>query len=59
MNKWPKPLTTFFRLIEQQSEGDDTSRKPLTIHMLNHYLSKPAQYPLPAFYLYAVQAITG
>ena len=28
--------------------------KHLSLHMLNHYLSKPAEYPMPAFYLFAV-----
>jgi len=32
--------------------------KQLSIHMLNHYLSKPVQYPIPAFYVFAVQAVT-
>ena len=36
-----------------------TGKKTITIHMLNHYLSKPAQYPIPAFYLFAIQHITG
>ena len=33
--------------------------KRLSIHMLNHYLSKPAEYPIPAFYIFAIQRITG
>jgi len=33
--------------------------KTLSIHMLNHYLSKPAAYPIPTFYLFAIQHITG
>jgi len=36
-----------------------TGKKTLSIHMLNHYLSKPAQYPIPAFYIFAIQSITG
>jgi len=32
--------------------------KHLSLHMLNHYLSKPAEYPMPAFYLFAIQRIT-
>ena len=32
--------------------------KHLSFHMLNHYLSKPAEYPMPAFYLFAIQRIT-
>lgn len=34
-------------------------RPPLSIHMLNHYLSKPVEYPLPAFVLPAIASITG
>jgi hypothetical protein len=36
-----------------QAEG-----KHLSLHILNHYLSKPAEYPIPAFYLFAIQRIT-
>ena len=31
----------------------------LTIHMLNHYLSKPTEYPVPAYYLFAIHRVTG
>ena len=31
----------------------------LSIHMLNHYLSKPTEYPLPAYYLFAIHHVTG
>ena len=34
-------------------------KKPLTIHMLNNYLSKPVQYPIPTYYIYAIQHVTG
>jgi len=30
----------------------------LSIHMFNHYLSKPVQYPIPAFILWAMQHVT-
>lgn len=33
--------------------------KHLSIHMFNHYLSKPTEYPIPSFYIYAIQSITG
>ncbi len=36
----------------------DDKRKCLTIHIFNHYLSKPAEYPIPAVYLTAIQHIT-
>lgn len=28
-------------------------------HMFNHYLSKPAEYPMPAVLIFAIQHITG
>ena len=31
----------------------------LSIHMFNHYLSKPTEYPMPAAIIYAIQHITG
>ncbi len=34
-------------------------RNPLTIHMLNNYLSKPLEYPMPAYLLVAIQHVTG
>lgn len=37
---------------------DGRSSKKLTIHMFNHYLSKPIDYPIPAYYLFAIQHIT-
>jgi len=36
----------------------ETDKKSLSIHMFNHYLSKPVQYPIPTFYIYAIQHIT-
>ncbi|MDY6971080.1 MAG: hypothetical protein SV775_02010 [Thermodesulfobacteriota bacterium] len=33
--------------------------KHLSIHMFNHHLSKPAQYPIPAPLLYAIHHVTG
>lgn len=38
---------------------DDGGRSPLSIHMLNHYLSKPVEYPISAAMLFAIQHITG
>jgi hypothetical protein len=31
----------------------------LSIHMLNHYLSKPSQYPMPAWILLGIIVLTG
>jgi len=36
-----------------------TCRKPLSLDILNNYLSKPAEYPLPAYLLYAIHHVTG
>ena len=41
---WPK---------EETKKG-----KHLSVHIFNHYLSKPIQYPIPLFYIYAIQHIT-
>lgn len=35
------------------------SSKRLTIHMLNHYFSKPVQYPMPSYYVFAIHRVTG
>ncbi|PKN67160.1 MAG: hypothetical protein CVU57_04205 [Deltaproteobacteria bacterium HGW-Deltaproteobacteria-15] len=35
------------------------SKKALSIHMFNHYLSKPIQYPPPAYLVFPIQHITG
>lgn len=32
--------------------------RELSIHMLNHYLSKPAEYPMPLHIIYALQGVT-
>jgi hypothetical protein len=37
----------------------DDKRKGLSIHIFNHYLSKPVEYPIPAVYLPAILRITG
>jgi hypothetical protein len=49
----------FGRTDEGAATEPPICRKPLTIHMLNNYLSKPLEYPLPAYYLYAVHHVTG
>ena len=37
----------------------DDKRKSLSIHMLNNYLCKPAEYPVPSPIIHAIQRITG
>jgi hypothetical protein len=34
------------------------TKKALSIHMLNHYLSKPVEYPIPAAMIFAIQHCT-
>lgn len=33
--------------------------KALSIHMFNHYLSKPTRYHMPAYLIFAIQHVTG
>ena len=52
-------INTYFGRTEEEAVKDEPiCRKLLTIHMLNHYLSKPAEYPIPAYYLFAIHHIT-
>jgi hypothetical protein len=53
-------INAWYGRSDEGAEADPpTCRKPLTIHMLNNYLSKPCEYPIPAYYLFAIQAVTG
>ena len=53
-------INAYFGRSEEAADLDPpTCRKPLTIHMLNNYLSKPCEYPIPAYYLYAIHYVTG
>jgi hypothetical protein len=38
---------------------DKKTKKALSIHIFNHYLSKPYEYPIPAYLIFAIQKITG
>ena len=42
-----------------RGEGEKAKEKYLSIHMFNHYLSKPTEYPISSFYIYAIQYVTG
>ncbi len=33
--------------------------KPLSYDMFNHYLSKPVEYPIKAYFLFAIHRVTG
>lgn len=48
----------FGRNLEDAKKDEGICRKPLTIHMFNNYLSKPAEYPIPAYYLFAIHHVT-
>lgn len=53
-------INAYFGRSDEGAEQDPPScRKPLTIHMMNNYLSKPCEYPIPAYYLYAIHHVTG
>lgn len=32
--------------------------RPVSIHMFNHFLSKPTEYPIPSYLIFAIQRIT-
>lgn len=42
-----------------KEKGEDKGVKHLSVHMFNHYLSKPAEYPIPGYLIYAIQNVTG
>ncbi len=51
-------INEYFGRTEEGAKADPpTCRKPLTITYLNSYLSKPAERPIPAYYLFAIQAV--
>ena len=53
-------INKFFGRSESAAKADPpTSRNPLTIHMINNYLSKPTEYPMPAYLLVAIHHVTG
>lgn len=39
--------------------GWSETKRSLSIHMLNHHLSKPTEYPIPGALLFAIQHVTG
>ena len=48
----------FGRTKDEACKDEPVCRNPLTINMFNNYLSKPTEYPIPAYYEYAIQAVT-
>jgi len=45
--------------LEKQGGKKKKGQKHLSYPMINHHLSKPAEYPLPGYLLYAIQRVTG
>jgi hypothetical protein len=53
-------MNAFFGRTEDGANAEPpTCKKPLTINMLNSYLSKPAEYPIPCHFQYAFNRIFG
>jgi hypothetical protein len=53
-------INSYFGRSNGGAETDPPAcRRPLTIHMLNNYLSKPCEYPIPAYFLFAIHQVTG
>ncbi|MCP3940039.1 MAG: hypothetical protein GY710_00960 [Desulfobacteraceae bacterium] len=48
----------FGRTKEEAKKDHPLCRNPLTINMFNNYLSKPAECPIPAYYLFAIHHVT-
>ena len=52
-------INKYFGRTKQGVDADPPlCRNQLTISMLNNYLSKPVENPIPAYFLYAVHRIT-
>jgi len=51
---WP----TAAEMEKLKKKGEDKGVKHLSVHMFNHYLSKPAEYPIPGYLIYAIQHVT-
>jgi len=47
------------QVVDGINEYFGDTKKPLSIHIFNHFLSKPDKYPIHAAYLFAIQHITG
>ena len=55
----PGLINDYFGRTEDGVKEDTPScRNPMTLNMLNNYLSKPAECPIPAYYLFAIHHIT-
>jgi hypothetical protein len=47
------------QMVDSINEYFGDTKKPLSNHMFNHYLSKPTEYPMPAALIFAIQRITS
>lgn len=53
-------INAYFGRTEKGAKAKPpTCRKPLSYEMFNHYLSKPTEYPLHAYMLYAIHHVLG
>lgn len=53
-------INAFFDRSKEGTETDPPNcRNPLTINMLNKYICKPGEAPIPAYYLVAIMFVTG
>lgn len=51
-------INAYFGRTDESHQGEEpTSRRPLSVAMMNHYLSKPVEYPIPAYMLIAINAV--
>jgi len=44
---------------QKSADRDQKTKGELSIHMFNHYMSKPSEYPLPSYLIFAIQSVTG
>jgi len=52
-------INDYFGRTKEGADSDEPlCRNPLTINMFNNYLSKPAECPIPAYYLFAIHHVT-
>ncbi len=43
----------------EQEHKNGQGKKPLSYEMFNHHLSKPVEYPIKAYFLFALHRVTG
>lgn len=45
--------------LSEEGFAENKCKKPLSYSMINHHLSKPTEYPIPAYFLFAIHRVTG